>query len=313
MTVCFFGTYNPDYSRNRTLIRGLKENNIKVIEVNTDSNTKGIKKYLELIKLHHKIKHDYDVLLVAFPGFQTMIIAKLICRKKIVFDAFNSIYESTIIDRKLYSRRSLQALYYWLLNWLACVLADKIILDTNEHIKYFIKEFRIPKHKCYSIYVGTDDLIFYPQPKTTKQAKFLVHFHGSFIPLQGIEYILQAANILKSEEIQFNIIGKGQLYNKMILLAENLQLKNVKFIRFLAYEKLKDYIAEADISLGIFGNTAKAKRVIPNKEIAPASQAKFHKRSKSCVEIRYDRAILSVHPKKLALAIRKPNSISKRR
>jgi glycosyltransferase involved in cell wall biosynthesis len=44
-----------------------------------------------------------------------------------------------------------------------------------------------------------------------------------------------------------------------------LELQNVEFIEFLEQKELTQYIHHADICLGIFGETEKAKRVIPNK------------------------------------------------
>jgi len=55
------------------------------------------------------------------------------------------------------------------------------------------------------------------------------------------------------------------MYKKIIELASKLNIKNINFINPVPYEKLKDYLNEADICLGIFGNTEKAQRVIPNK------------------------------------------------
>ena len=46
--VCYFGFYNPDYSRNRELIRGLKENGVEVIECK--QNPKEKNKYWNLLK-----------------------------------------------------------------------------------------------------------------------------------------------------------------------------------------------------------------------------------------------------------------------
>ena len=83
MKVCFFGTYKPDYSRNIILIRGLRENGIEVIECNDRS--KGLLKFCRLFLKHLKIRNKYDVMIVGFPGHTAMILAKAICRKKIIF------------------------------------------------------------------------------------------------------------------------------------------------------------------------------------------------------------------------------------
>ena len=71
-----------------------------------------------------------------------------------------------------------------------------------------------------------------------------VLFWGKGIPLQGVEYIKQARELLKREHtIVFRIIGEPPV----------------------AYEALPAIIRTADICLGIFGDTDKAARVIPNK------------------------------------------------
>lgn len=264
MTICYFGIYNPEYGRNRVIVKGLKKNGVKIIECR--SKGKGIIKYWNLFKEHVKIKGKYDLMIVGYPGYQTMILARFLTRKPIIFDAFTSIYDAMVEDRKLVKRNNLKALYYWSLDWLSCRLANKILLDTREQIDYFVKTFYLKPEKFYRLFVSTDEDLIYPLPaKKREEENFLVHFHGNFIPLQGVEYIVRAAKILEQEKISFNIVGKGQEYEKIIKLAKELEVANINFIDSVPYEKLKEYMAVSDICLGIFGDTAKAQRVIPNK------------------------------------------------
>jgi len=258
MTICYFGIYSSEYSRNRILIKGLKLNGVHIIEC--QSNLNGIKKYFDLISKHHKLKRQYDLMIVGFPGQQSMILAKFLTNKKIVFDAFTSLYDSLAFDRKIVRPRSIRATYYWLLDWLSCRLADKILLDTNEHIKYFSETFRISKDKFCRLFVGSDNEVIKPVEPNKKEDGFLVHFHGSCIPLQGVEYILEAASILEKKGIEFNIIG-SRIKNRY----KNFKTSNINFIDDIPYEKLKYYMSSADVCLGIFGKTDKAQRVIPNK------------------------------------------------
>ena len=188
-------------------------------------------------------------------------MAKFLTRKPVIFDAFVSIYDSTVFDRKNTKERSLKAKYFWFIDWLSCKLADKVILDTNEHIKYFVSEFGLKREKFERIFVGTDGSVFYPREFKKDENKLVIHFHGTNIPLQGVEYILGSAKILESEEdIEFNMIGSSikKEYG-------NQGYKNINFIENVPYEKLHEYISEADICLGIFGDTKKTQRVIPNK------------------------------------------------
>lgn len=258
MIICYFGIYNPEYSRNRIVIKGLRQNSVEVIECRT--NKKGVIKYFDLIKKHWLIRKKYDVVFVGFPGYQAMILVYFLTRKKIIFDAFTSLYDSMVCDRQIVRKNSFRARYYWFLDWLSCKLADKILLDTNEHIRYFAQTFNIKKEKFCRVFVGADDEIIKFTEQKEKENIFLVHFHGSNIPLQGIKYIIKAAKLLEKENIIFNIIG-----SKIKQQYQDLELSNINFINNIPYEKLVKYISKADVSLGIFGSTEKAKRVIPNK------------------------------------------------
>ena len=260
--ICFFGIYDSKYSRNRVLMRGLRENGVEIIECN--SRLIGVKKYFDLIKKHRKISGEYDVMLVAFPGYQAMILAKFLIRKPIIFDSFFSIYNSAVEDRKTRRKFSLRGVYYWFLDWLSCTLANDVLLDTEANIDYFVKKFRIKKGKFIRVFVGTDSSIFYPR-EVVKNEKFLVHFHGTFIPLQGTEYIIKAVDLLRDEDIEFQVIGTGQEYCRVRKIADNLGLKNINWIDRVDYEELPRHISKADACLGIFGDTSKADLVIPNK------------------------------------------------
>jgi len=104
------------------------------------------------------------------------------------------------------------------------------------------------------------------EEKTNLNNKFLIVFWGYFIPLQGVEYIIKAAKLLeKHQDIQFQIIGKGQEYGKILDFVNKLSIKNINLLGRVSYEALPDYIEKADICLGIFGDTQKTLRVIPNK------------------------------------------------
>jgi len=264
MTICYFGIYNPEYSRNRILIKGLKQNGVKVIECN--SRLQGVRKYFDLIKKHWRLRGKYDVMIVGFPGYQAMILARFLTRRPIIFDAFTSIYDSLVLDRKITSPYSLKAKYYYFLDWLSCRLADKILSDTAQNIQYFSKNFKVKYSKFIRVFVGVDEEIMKPIKEKDKiehkqeRDYFLVHFHGSYIPLQGVEYILAAAKILEKKNIKFNIIG-----SKIKEKFSGQSYPNVNFINNVSYKELRDLIVKTDVSLGIFGDTEKTKRVIPNK------------------------------------------------
>ena len=263
MTVLYFGIYNPNYSRNRVLIRGLRENGVEVLGCNVPY--RSWVSYLKLLVKYFSIKKHFDVMIVGFPGQEVMLLARLLTRKPIIFDTFTSHYGGYVLDRGKYGKKSLRAKWYKWLDRKSVKLANMALLDTNAHIDFFVNELGLPRDKFRRIFVGTDSNVFYPRDVKKNTDKFLVHFHGHFIPLQGTRYIIEAAKLLENKDIAFNVIGKGQDYREGRALADRLDLKNINFIDNVPYEKLAEYISSADICLGIFGNTAKTDIVIPNK------------------------------------------------
>jgi len=264
MVICYFGIYNKDYARNRVIIAGLRSNGIEIIECS--SKKPSLLKYFDLIGQYFKKGEKIDLMVVGFPGQVVMILAKLICRKKIVFDAFVSLYDTYVFDRKTTKPKSLKAKYYWFLDWFSCKLADEILLDTNAHIDYFKETFGIKEEKLHRSFIGSDDRLFYPRDILKDTDKFLVYFYGTYIPLQGIEYIIEAANILKNENILFRITTSQKGYQELKEKVADLGIENsIDLVNFVSVEELPKYIAQADICLGIFGNTDKTKRAIPTK------------------------------------------------
>ncbi len=267
--ICFFGIYDKNYSRNRILIRGFAANEIGIVYCDINPReVKGFKKYTVLYKKWKEIKHiSVDAVVVAFPGQTVMWLAKLLFfRKPIIFDAFISLYDSNVLDRKLHGALSIKGFRDYFLDWYSVRLANIVISDTHEHISYFVSGFNANRRKFIRVPVGIDPEIFYPRQRTSPQVMFDVYFHGSFIPLQGVQYIIDAAEELRGEGISFTIIGNGQEFRKIRAAAEVKRIMDyVHFIDPKPLEELPAYIANADICLGIFGDTAKTQRVIPNK------------------------------------------------
>jgi len=90
-------------------------------------------------------------------------------------------------------------------------------------------------------------------------------FYGQFIPLHGIETIVRAAKLSRNDSLHWIIIGKGQEENKISSMLKDEPLNNLTWLPWVNYDELIDWIRKSDICLGIFGDTDKASRVIPNK------------------------------------------------
>ncbi|MFH1413982.1 MAG: glycosyltransferase family 4 protein [Candidatus Omnitrophota bacterium] len=287
MKVCYWGTYDKDYPRNRIIILGLTNNGVEVTECHSQIwlNTKekvarassrwlDISLLLRMSWVYTKLSWKFlfssrsDFMIVGYSGHFDVFIAKALSKIKnipLVFDAFLSLYDSLVLDRKVVKKGTFKSRILRWVDKYACKLADLVILDTNAHIDYFCTEYNLPREKFKRIFIGADDSIFRPCQVASDSRPFTVLFHGKYIPLHGLPYIIQAAKELEEEEVYFKIIGSGDEYDSIVKLAEELKVKNIEFVDFMPPVELAEEIRRADICLGIFGNTAKAKRVIPNK------------------------------------------------
>lgn len=290
MRIVFWGTYDKGKPRVRIVLRGLKENGVEIIEC--QSNVwQGVEDKWALQNWRKKIAlvwswlasyprliikylslPQHDAIFVGYMGHLDVIIIWPLAKLRgvpIIWDAFISLYNTIVEDRELIRKRNPLSFFLYAWEWFACRLSDLVILDTNAHIGYFCQKYFLSSNKFARVFVGAEKEYFSPDPKFNKanwqSNQLKVLFYGQFIPLHGIEYIITAARILEERNIEFILIGKGQEEAKISQMLKATPLPGVRWIPWVSYENLCEWINKADICLGIFGNSQKACQVIPNK------------------------------------------------
>lgn len=295
MRVVYWGTYDIGKPRNRIMPRGLKENGIQVFECHADiwggiEDKSQVSDKLNRVRLLFKWLMSYpllllrylrlpkhDAVIIGYPGQIDVLVLWMFAKLRgvpIVWDAFMSLYNTVVEDRGLFSPRHPLARLLFALDSLACRAADLVVLDTYAHGKYFMETFGLSHEKVKRVFVGAETEVFRTkiskQDQNTKRpalAPFTVLFYGQFIPLHGIDTIVHAAKILEKsgQDMRWILIGKGQEATRIDEMIKEMSIKSIQRIPWVRYEKLIDYINEADICLGIFESSGKATRVIPNK------------------------------------------------
>lgn len=277
MRVVYLGQYDPEYDRNAVIRQGLKAQGVEVIECRIGPEFIGLKQYTAMIHICCKIPRPDAVILAEFNPFLAPLARLLTWRWQapFIFDPLVSMYQTVVDDRQLISPLYWQASRHWLKDWLAFHIAGKLLADTRQHKLYYSHLFGVSKRKITVVPVGARTDIFYPH-SSPDGSDFNVLFWGSYIPLQGVEWIINAAQLLRSERsINWIFIGNGQTYWQVRQLSDQLKLPRVRFIdRRISRIALAEAIANADITLGIFGQTPKAQRVVPNKVYQGLAMAK---------------------------------------
>jgi len=264
MRVAYFGTWERGYPRNEQVISALRKAGVEVETIHASvwesehkfAATMAVAPRLiaaEVKLLVAKINADVNALIVGYPGQFDVWSAKR-HRKPVVFNAMVSLYDALVEDRQRFPTGSLAARALRELDGRAFARADLLVADTRANGRYMAELAGIAEPAV--CYVGAEERLF--RPAWHRPEHFSVLFVGKFIPLHGLEVILDAAHLLP--EISFRIVGSGQLDALL-----DRPPANVEHIPWVEYDGLPGEYARAGCALGIFGSTPKAGRVIPNK------------------------------------------------
>lgn len=267
--ILFFGDYDPLYPRNAIIRKGCRDRGIGVIECRAGSGGNVLTRYPRLLAAFLRNRHSPSAP-VFVPDFRhkDMPLAWTLARltgRKVVFDPLVSRYETRVLDRGDAARGSLQARHNRNIDMLSMRAADLLLADTDAHADFYSKEFGLDRRKVRTLYLGFDDSVFGPSGPPPEGEGLRVLFYGSFLPLHGVETIIEAAGSLRGEGVKLTVVGGGQTMPEARRLARDAPEGNVRFVDTVEEKELPALIGESDVVLGIFGTTAKARMVIPNK------------------------------------------------
>jgi glycosyltransferase involved in cell wall biosynthesis len=200
---------------------------------------------------------SFDAVIVGYPGHFDLLAARRATRgARLIFSPLVSLHETLVEDRRRFASGSPAARVLLRLDRFALRRADVVVADTEQNARYLGEVSGLPPARLAVCFVGAEERLF--QPGWQRRDNFHVLFVGKLIPLHGLETILAAARL--APEVPFRIVGNGQL---VALLQD--RPANVEWVEWVEYELLPQELHRAGCALGVFGTSAKAGRVIPNK------------------------------------------------
>jgi glycosyltransferase involved in cell wall biosynthesis len=269
LRVLYFGTYERDYPRNAQVISCLRGAGVDVVERHAGvwegrrhKWSLGIGAAARITLAEARLllgswRVRFDALIVGYPGHFDVPAAKRIARgRPVIFNPLVSLHDTLVEDRGRFAAGSRQARFLRRADRIALRRADLVVADTEQNARHLAELGALPPERLAVCFVGAEERLFRPgwQPPGNFHALFI----GKLIPLHGLETILAAAQL--APEIPFRVVGNGQL--DALLLDRP---PNVEWVEWVDYERLPEEIQRAGCALGVFGISAKAGRVIPNK------------------------------------------------
>jgi glycosyltransferase involved in cell wall biosynthesis len=266
--VLYFGTYERDYPRNAQVISSLRGAGVEVVERHVGvwegrrqkwslGPGSAVRLSVAQVRLLGRPRERFDALVVGYPGHLDLPAARWVARgRPVVFNPLVSLTETLVEDRARFAPGSAAARLLRRIDRNALRRADLVVADTSESARSLAELGGLPPQRVAVCFVGAEERLFRPGWK--RPESFAALFVGKLIPLHGLETILAAARL--APELPFTIVGSGQLDR---LLAS--PPPNVECVDWVDYVQLPARLHQAGCALGIFGTSAKAQRVIPNK------------------------------------------------
>jgi glycosyltransferase involved in cell wall biosynthesis len=266
--VLYFGTYERRYPRNAQVISALRGAGVEVVERHEpawegreEKWSLGPGAFVRLVvaelRLLARRGPQADAVVVGYPGHLDLLAARRSARgAPVVFNPLVSLADTLVEDRGRFRRGSLAARALRWIDRRALRGADLVVADTAEHAKFLAGLAGLPLDRFEVCFVGAEERVFGPgwQPGEPFTALFV----GKLIPLHGLETILEAARL--APELRVRVVGSGQL--DALLTGRP---ASVDWVPWVEYDRLPEELHRASCALGIFGTSAKAQRVIPNK------------------------------------------------
>lgn len=152
--------------------------------------------------------------------------------------------------------------------------ANRIVVVTPAFKQHLIRQWRVPDEKISIVENGVEIDLFRPDPDAIAVRRslgfadrFLICYIGTMGMAHGLEALLAAAEQLRKSlpEAMFLLIGEGAEKERMVTLASDRQLANVRFIDQQSREKIPAWISAADACLVMLKKSELFKTVIPTK------------------------------------------------
>jgi glycosyltransferase involved in cell wall biosynthesis len=205
------------------------------------------------LRLTRRVAGDFDAVLVGYPGHLDVHTARrALPGIPLVLDPLVSLTDTLVHDRGRFRAGSPAARTLAAIDRRAFAAADVVVADTQAHATLYAS---LGARRVEVCFVGAEERVFHPGLDTREES---VLFVGKLIPLHGLETIVAAAAL--APDVPFRIVGSGQLDARLAFAPPN-----VEWVPWIDYEQLGDEYRRASCALGIFGASAKAARVIPNK------------------------------------------------
>jgi len=218
-----------------------------------------------------------DLIVVPAMTHKNLIWYKLavFLKKNILVDFYISMYDTYVLDRETVSLESKEALAFKERDFYLMKSGNPTIFLNYTELKYYAKIADCAReqinYKIVPLCIEPRDKGSLPYLNVLSDVP-VICWWGSYIPLHGLEKIIEMASNLNDRGFKFKLFLFGnndKLAAPYIELIENKGLSSIVTVAndyTFANGRLEEFLKNTcDLSLGSFGDSEKAKKVFINK------------------------------------------------
>jgi len=197
-----------------------------------------------------KLRHA-DVIVIPHMGDTSVLIVKplaVVLGVPLLYFSHNGMYVTLITNRRVFEPGSTPAWIVYYLDRLSHILSDRVIVFSEESMKQFTEIYDLGESRYEVIYISIIESDFNKSVDPDDDLACDVLYWGNFHPHHGPETMVRAA--AKVPEARFVLAGRSEKRDRVMKLAESLEVDNIEFPGFVSERCLIQHIKAADVVLG---------------------------------------------------------------
>jgi glycosyltransferase involved in cell wall biosynthesis len=242
---------------------------------------KGVRIIDNIIKLPYLMVSDivYILPMASLYGIERLIIR--LFKKDTIGEFYISMFDTFINDRKTVDAKSYRAKVLLKADQNFMDICDQVVFLNASERAYYLKliDRQSAVDKTTLIPLATDHKDKACLPYANSQTEILtLCWWGTFIPLHGLEKIIETAKFLKERNLNFKLYLFGTSEEKSLPYKKKIFDMGLEKFVFIDNEKTfadksldRFLVTHCDIAFGNFGDSEKAKTVMVNKVVESAS------------------------------------------
>ncbi|WP_158612745.1 glycosyltransferase [Frigoribacterium sp. PhB24] len=264
-----YGVHDTGYPRNVRVRAHLERRLGAVVDVAPRSRAASrLRRAFHDVRSLARGSRHADVVLVSEFRLSHAPLAWLAARLRgavLVVDGFVGLHETAVDDGRRVAPASLAARRLRLLDAAAVRCADVYLVDTEPRAAEIVRRHH-PAAPVVPLAVGAPAWATW-QPSEARGDALRVLYYGGYIPLHGVDLVIEALVLVGARRrVEVVFVGDGPARPSAEARVRRAGLADrCTFVDAVPESELVERIARADVVLGVFGSSAKARGVVANK------------------------------------------------